>query len=172
MGWLSKLFGSGPSADPAELSVHDVQARALLGFLIPQLQLLGVELEKAPAHGSFASKRSRGYIYGMAAAVLCETSKQQDAQMVEDIMQAAFTLVWGPEIAQRMYEQTLTESAARDGETLAGSYRAEADVREVYSGKPHAAVMGFWLLNNNLNDPDEIMAAITNPRPLRSADPN
>jgi hypothetical protein len=86
--------------------------------------------------------------------------------MVDEMMQAAFTLVWGRENAQRVFDATLAECAARDGDTLAGSYRAETDVREVYAGKPHAAVMGFWLLNNGLNDPREVMPRIEDPRPL------
>lgn len=166
MGWFSKLFGSKPASREEEFTVHDVQAQALLGFLTPQLQLLGLELEKVPVEGSFVSKRSRGYVYGMAAGILGATTETQDAEMVEDIMQAAFTLVWGRETAQRVFELTLAECAARDGQTLAGSYRAEADVADVYAGKPFAAVVGFWLLNNGLNNPDEVMPEIEHPRPL------
>jgi hypothetical protein len=166
MGWLSKLFGHERPASASEPAAAEVQARTLLGFLIPQLDLLGLEREKVPVGGSFTSKRSRGYIYGTAAAVLGETTAEQDAEMVEDIMQAAFTLVWGAERAQEIFEITLAECAARDGETLAGTYRAEADVRAVYAGRPGAAVMGFWLLNNGLNDPRTIMPKIENPLPL------
>ena len=169
MGWLSKLFRNEPPPDAIEHSLSEIQARALLALLLPQLEMLGLELEKVPAVGSFASKRSRGYIYGLAAAVLGVTTRQQDGGMAEDIMQAAFTLVWGQANAQALFERTLAESAARDGETLAGSYRAEAEVGELYSGKPNAPAMGFWLLNNGLNDPDEIMPAIENPRPLPPA---
>lgn len=122
VGFLGRLFGSKVSQQSQEaLSVHGVRAKALLMFLIPQLQLLGFELSKVPSDGSYVSKRSRGYIYGMAGAVLAATSEEMTSEMVEDIMQTAFTLVWGPENAPSIYKATLAECAARDGETLAGS---------------------------------------------------
>jgi hypothetical protein len=129
--------------------------------------LLGLELENVPIGGSFTSKRSRGYVYGLAAGILGATSNRQDAQMAEDLMQAAFTLVWGRGNAQALFEQTLAESAGRDGETLAGSYRAESEIGDVYSGKPHASAVGFWLLNNGLNEPEEVMPVVKDPRPLQ-----
>lgn len=169
-GFFGRLFGAKASQPPQEgLSVYEIRAKALLTFLIPQLQLLGLELEQVPASGSYVSKRSRGYIYGTACAVLGATSDEMTSEEVEDIMQTAFTLVWGRENAQPIYQATLAECAARDGETLAGSYRAEADVGEVHAGKPHATVMGFWLLNNGLGNPEEKMPPIVNPRPLSSA---
>ncbi len=170
MGWWSKLFGSKPQAQSEQLSLVDVQDRALLRIIIPQLQLLGFEMGRVPADGSFVSKRSRGYIYGTAASVLCQLTRQQNREMIHEIMQSAFTLVWGPERANELFEMTLHECAARDGETLAGSYAAEADVGEVYSGQPYAAVTGFWLLNNGLNHPETMMPAIENPRPLPPVD--
>lgn len=173
LGFIQLLFGSKPSSNPASqstsLTAEEVQAKALLGFLIPQLQLLEFELEQIPTNGSYISKRSRGYIYGMAAAILGESSQKMNSEMVNDIMHTAFTLVWGKENAQHLFDMTLAECAARDGDTLAGSYRAEADVGEVFQNKPHAAVMGFWLLNNGLNNPEEIMPSIEYPRPLPPA---
>lgn len=94
MGWLSNLF-KGKTAEIQQVKIHEVQALDLHSFLMPQLQLLGLEFEKVPAEGSFISKQSRGYIYGMAAAVLCETTEKQDSEMVDEMMQAAFTLAVG-----------------------------------------------------------------------------
>ncbi|WP_373489297.1 hypothetical protein [Blastomonas sp.] len=172
MGFIQRLFGSKPSPSPSASvrnepqTIEEVQAKTLLGFLIPQLQLLGFELEEVPTTGKYVSKRSRGYIYGLAAAILGATSQKINSGMVDDIMHTAFTLVWGRENAQRLFDMTLAECAARNGDTLAGSYRAEADVGEVFQEKPHAAVMGLWLLNNGLNNPEVIMPPIENPRPL------
>jgi hypothetical protein len=166
MGWLSKLFGHERPQSAPELPLGEVQASALLGLLVPQLELLELQLEKVPVGGSFTSTRSRGYIYGLAAGVLGTTTKHQDGAMAEDIMHAPFTLVWGRNNAQNPFDQTLAESAARHGETLAGAYRAESDVGDVCSGKPFATVMGFWLLNNGLNDSEAIMSVFENPRPV------
>ena len=168
MGWFSQLFARdegqrkkrSKNAGPA--SIEEVQAHALVSLLTPQLQLLGLDLYAVPVRGIYVSKRSRGYIYGMAAGILGETSANPTADMAEDIMQAAFTLVWGRASAQPIFEMTLSECAARDGQTLAGSYAAERDVSDFYADKPFATVMGFWALNNGLNDPAEIMPAIEN----------
>ncbi len=172
-GFFGRLFAPKQSQSfQSETTAHEVRAKALLTFLIPQLQLLSLELEEVPTEGSYVSKRSRGYVYGMAGAVLAATSEEMTSELVDDIMQTAFTLVWGRENAQRVYKATLAECVARDGETLAGSYRAEADVGEVYARKNYASVMGFWLLNNGLNNPDEIMPPIRNPPPLQPTSVN
>ncbi len=168
MSWFGKLFGSQAVKATEPLSLAEAQAHALLSFLIPQLQMLELELAGVPDIGTYVSKRSRGYIYGMAAGILGALDTIDSAAKVEDIMQAAFTLVYGHEAAQTVYELTLAECEARDGETLAGCYRAEDDVGDVYAGKPMSAVMGFWLLNSGMNDANEIMPTINEPRPLPS----
>jgi hypothetical protein len=168
MRWFSRLFKQQHTVSEKLDSVHDVRAFALLSFIRPQLNLLGLNQENVPVTGSFISKRSRGYIYGMAAAVAGATAQEgeQSEDAYHDVLEAAFILVWGREMAKSMFNKTFSECVARDGQTLAGAYCGEADVSMVYAGKPYASVMGFWLLNNGLNNPEEIMPEIKNPPPL------
>lgn len=172
--FIERLLRSNPSLNPEpqslSLTTREMQTKALLEFLIPQLQLLSLQLEQVPRNDFYTSKRSRGYIYGMAAAIWGASPHNKNVDIFEEIVLTAFGLVWGKQSAQPLFDMTLAEHAARDGDTLAGSYRAEDDVGGVFQKKPHAAVMGFWLLNNGHNIPEIIMPTIENPRPLPSTD--
>ncbi len=147
-------------------AVYESIARSLNSLLTPQLLMLGYQLENVPVSGDFVSKRSRGYIFGMASAVASELASGLTAELVNATLLNAFELVYGPQHAVALLQQTLYESANRDGDTLAGAYQAEDDVVAVYSGRPHSAVFGFWLLNNQIGEPSEKMPTILNPRPL------
>lgn len=157
---------SVPTEQTASMTPENFRVNLLIELIGPQLHLLTIEFGKTPLTGSYVSKRSRGYIYGTAASILGMTIQNIDEKSLNHTMRSAFSLVWGDENAQDIFEKTLAECVARDGETLAGSYYAEAEIGEAYQGKTHAAVMGFWLLNNEINDPAEIMPVIENPSRL------
>lgn len=171
-GFFRKLF-SKPTEAPQPLvqpsrqeAVNEALIGQLIGFIAPQLQMLGFELATVPAEGTFISKRSRGYIYGIAAAVLGQLPNETAPSLVEPIMGGAFYLVYGSENGPPLLEMTFAEAVARDGETLSGSYHAEDHVGASLRGEPFQSVMGFWLLNNAIGDPDEKMPIIENPKPL------
>jgi hypothetical protein len=147
-------------------AVYESIARSLISLLTPQLVMLGYQLMSVPAEGDFVSKRSRGYVFGLASAVASELTSTLTAEVVNATLLNAFELVYGSEYADKLLQLTLNESVSRDGEMLAGAYRAEDDVVAVYSGRPYSTVMGFWLLNNQIGDPSDKMPIISNPRPL------
>lgn len=173
-GFFKKLFGvsnSAPQPQPQsesydEVAIFEECCRHLAIFLTPQLQMLGFELGKVPPTGTFISKRSRGYIWGIAATVLAPWPEEFKRAMVSEVMRSAFWFVYGDGSCEELMQLTLDESTARDPATLSGSYHAEDDVTAVYEAKPHASVMGFWILNNGIGNPDEKMPPILNPRPL------
>lgn len=171
-GFFRKLFAkpaeapvqqAGPSKQEA---INDALTDQLIGFIGPQLQMLGYELTKVPAEGTFISKRSRGYIYGIAARVVGQVPEELQVKLLELVFQGAFYLVYGAENGPPLFERTFEETVARDGETLSGGYHAEDHVSASLRGEPFQSVMGFWLLNNGIGDPDEKMPIIQNPRPL------
>ncbi|MGZ8281712.1 MAG: hypothetical protein ACXWUN_02025 [Allosphingosinicella sp.] len=163
---LSRWFGR-QRVSPARVSKLDPAIyRELRILLTPQIERLGVALGYVPAEGGYVSKRSRGYLYGMTAGLLGRLGRMQEPEVIRDAMWAAFRMVYGPKIGPGALERTMQECLARDGETLAGSWRGEADVLDVHAGKAGAAVMGFWLLNNGRNDPVELMPTIANPGPI------
>lgn len=137
-------------------TVLDAIADQLVTLMGPQFAALGIK-PSAPPTGSFVSKRSRGYLYGVAARVADDLSEGTRVALSGEIFQMLFSIVYGAALGLPLFKLTLDECVARDGETLSGAHYAEDDVSAVFRGDPNRTVMGFWLLNNGVGVAEEKM---------------
>lgn len=121
-------------------------------MLSPQIAMLNYEAMQVPASGSYISGRSRGYIMGLIARVLGDFPDQQTLPLLPIVGDAAFEFVYGSEHGPALLAQSVQDWRTRDPELVAGSGRGEAEADHVLTGRPFPSVMGFWQLNNGLND--------------------
>lgn len=121
---------------------------AVLGILDQNFAMMGIEMGRLPMGDGPVALRSRGYLLGLADAVL-----QQFAPLhpTEDefiySMATAFVATYGT-ADSTIGLHTIGLLQAGEQCTLEGVGLAHADVDEVYSGKPWAAPAGLWLINN------------------------
>jgi hypothetical protein len=141
-------------------------AQRIVGLIVPQLMMLGWQPSTIPPEQSAFSKRSRGYIFGIAYTVANELPADLRRELMGEIIENAFYITYGADLGPSYSSVTMEDYLSTDGEVLAGYFRAKAEMEAVDAGSPHQAMMGFWLLNNGIGDPEEFMPAFVVPQSL------
>jgi hypothetical protein len=160
--FLYSLFGRNESAAPPNAAftehilagareVYDPENEndriglALLGMLQKQVSLLGLELEQVPPTPPYTSKACRGYLLGVAVAVLEQEGIAVTKDKFIDTVVAAFALVFGRDVGADLAQQTALEFE-QPGSGLAQSFMfASQEIEVIYRSGGEIFASGFHL---------------------------
>jgi hypothetical protein len=136
----------------------EVVESAIVRILSINFAMLGVEPQHVPTTGSTASLRSRGYLFGLAEAVILQFSDLNPTQ--EEFISAfasAFAMTYGP-CDWNWALDTIDSFQAKNPDAVAGARLGHQDAQSAYDGNTSATPTGFWLLNSG--DEEAVRAAL------------
>lgn len=155
MGIRDFLFGKKESGQAAQNHPPEVRAElievateGLFTILAESFIMMNVEPQSVPLTGSTGDLRSRGYIWGLANAIMRQFSEMNPTDREHATLLAnAFRITYGL-CDPNFVLEAINSVAAREPDALAGVFLASRDVHAAYSDQPFITTSGFWLLNS------------------------
>ena len=132
-------------ADTADLSdpTHRIAA-TLFVVLKNQLELLGYKPGTVPFDARFGSAKCRGALLGTAIAVVRGHREAPERVHYIDAIVAAFTLVFGEQVARAKALETIELSADKNETVNSASDQAGQDTIDTWSDDSPSAPMAFY----------------------------
>ena len=124
----------------------DAVRTAITGILEMNFALMGTSIGNAPFGSGITAKRSRGYLLGLAKAILerFEALRPSDDEFIYTLA-TTYMLAHGQTDGMIGIE-TMQMHAMGDAPVMDGAALAFQDVQAVYCGKAWATPTGFWLI--------------------------
>lgn len=147
---LKRLFGKKEPKPNVRSDLLSAVEDAIARILMLNLGMLGLELCSCPIDGPASGKKARGYIVGLAEAVLGQFQPNNPTPSeFLSCAASAFMLVHGneePKRTSRILLDTIDEFQANDPDVVAGFDMAYADVESIYSDQPWKTAIGLYTI--------------------------
>lgn len=147
---LKRLFGKKEPKPNVRSDLLSAVEDAIARILMLNLGMLGLELCSCAIDGPTSGKKARGYILGLADAVLGQFRQMNPTQ--DEFLtcaSSAFMLVHGnndPNRSWRMVLDTIDDIQAKDPDARTGHKMAFADVQSTYSDEPWKTAIGLYTI--------------------------